>query len=131
MLDDDFHRQSPGSAECRNSDRLQPVAHAAAVRTAHILETPRVEPPTAWSPTDSGGASWLRDATVIAILLEVTETAWPGRPGEQGIAVTVGVEPYEMGEFEHVISSYCPMIDVRHLKDRDSIPDLQRVRRRR
>lgn len=70
-----------------------------------------------------------RDATAVAILPSIrTETAVAlGDLCRRGLSVTVILNLYELGEFEHAYFQLLSEgITVRHLKDRDSIPTICR-----
>ncbi len=118
------------------SDRLQPLivpTRRGPEQLMRILETlARVE------LTDGlkfpqlileAGSRLPRDATVVAILPEVTtETSVAlGDLVSKGMAVTVLLNLYDLGDFEHAyFQLLAEGIAVRHLKDRDSIPTICR-----
>lgn len=118
------------------SDRLQPVVvptRRGPEQLMRILETlARVE------LTDGlkfpqlileAGSRLPRDATVVAVLPEVTTETSVALADlvSKGMAVTVVLNLYDLGDFEHAyFQLLSDGIDVRHLKDRDSIPGICR-----
>jgi len=75
------------------------------------------------------GSRLPRDATVVAILPSITtETAAAlGDLCSRGFAVTAILNLYDLGDFEHAYFQLVEEgIEVRHLKDRESIPTICR-----
>lgn len=125
-----------GAEMLETSDRLQPLVVATRrgpEQLMRILETlARVELTDGLSFAQlalEAGSRMPRDATVVAIVSAIApETAVAlGDMVRKGLAVTAVLNLYDIGDFERAYFQLSGQgIDVRHLKDRESIPGICR-----